>query len=924
MSATNNSALARRRFSRTEVITLLKTAVKLREPRFFRETALAWLASFPGDLPVELLYAQGLIRFGQPQQAKPILEQLSMTDPEFLEAVESLLDVQSTQSNSPKTRRWYRKQTPENYLTLGWVLALGGTPNSIKGQANSKNFGEIKSIVAASKTHAKIRAMVKKNNLAGAESGVHLLLANDPIEPLTAVTHLSIIKGQIEQGTLPADTLIDLANHYHQKWPSCVQFSLQLADGMMGGGNADAAVNLLHQAVVQDITGQVAGRLWGARHKYRTLWPQKLELTLEVQVPASIAATYGWNRLTAGELIRTDIGHSSVTHPAFVDPGDPKPSDEPAEEIELTAEDEELLSIKSELEQISIQIKKPEITKTDGRFPVYVVMTTHAGIRDRYGEQEADLIESELQGLVGTINNYKDWSSVLFFADEGIYWQERSYPLKRDPVPQNDPWGLKLALSDLDTELANRGERIGAVLIVGGPAIVPFHHLPNPVDDDDDDVPSDNPYGTLDENYFILEWPVGRLPDDGHPGKAKPENLLHLLEVIRTKHLEIQSNLRRSSSISRIFESLFGWIIGRFQSTGFLRSSFGYTAAIWKQASVKVFRPIGEPRSLQISPPAGIPKSNSRHRQGSPLPSARLGYFNLHGLVDAVEWYGQRDPTDPLPNTEYSPEYDYPIAVKPEDIVNSGKAPQIVFSEACYGAHIFKRSVEEALALKFLQSGTHAVVGSTSTSYGSVTAPLIAADYLGHTFWKYLKNGYQTGEALRLAKIDLAREMHVRQGYLDGEDQKTLISFVLFGDPLAYPEGWNVKPKTIQRTAEPDVTVKAICDRNHDDQQPEPIPEDMLTFVKSVVHQYLPGMNDANVQMSYEHIICVGDRCRPVYSAKSQNESIQTENPHPMKIPSRKVITLSKHIDSSNLIHKHFARLTIDNTGKLVKLVVSR
>jgi len=924
MSATNNSALARRRFARTEIITLLKTAVKLEEPRFFRETALAWLASFPGDLPVELLYAQGLIRFGHPQQAQPILEQLIMTDPEYLEAVESLLDVQSAQSNTPKKRRWRRNQTPENYRTLGWVLALGGTLNSIKGQTNSKNFGEIKSIVAASKTHAKIRTMVDKNNLNGAESGVHLLLANDPIEPLTAVTHLSIIKGQIEQGTLPTDTLIDLADHYHQKWPSCVQFSLQLADGMMGGGNADAAVNLLHQAVVQDITGQVARRLWGPRHKYRSLWPQKLELVLEVQIPASIAAIYGWNRLAAGEHVSTNVNHTSFAHTVLVNSRHPNPIPAPAEEIDLTAVNEELLSIKSELDQIGVQIKKPEITKIDGRFPVYVVMTTHVGIRDRYGEQDVDLIESELQGLVGTINKYKDWSSVLFYADEGIYWQGRSYPLERDPVPHNDPWGLKLALSDLDTELAKRGERIGAVLIVGGPAVVPFHHLPNPVDDDDDDVPSDNPYGTLDENYFILEWPVGRLPDDGHPGKAKPENLLHLLEVIRTKHLEIQANQRRSSTISRIFESLFGWIIGRFQSNGFLRSSFGYTAAIWKQASFMVFRPIGEPRSLQISPPAGVPRSNSRHRQGSPLPSARLGYFNLHGLVDAVEWYGQRDPADAPSNTEYLPEYDYPVAVKPEDIVNSGKAPQIVFSEACYGAHILKRSIEEALALKFIQSGTLAVVGSTCTSYGSVTAPLIAADYLGHTFWKYLKSGFQTGEALRLAKIDLAREMHLRQGYLDGEDQKTLISFVLYGDPLAYPEGLNVKPKTIRRTAEPEVAVKAICDRNHDNQQPEPIPDDMLTFVKSVVHQYLPGMKDANVQMSYEHIVCDGGSCRPVFFLKSQNVGIPSENPPPLRNPSRKVITLSKHIDSSNLVHKHFARLTIDNTGKLVKLVVSR
>ena len=72
-------------------------------------------------------------------------------------------------------------------------------------------------------------------------------------------------------------------------------------------------------------------------------------------------------------------------------------------------------------------------------------------------------------------------------------------------------WQLKLILGDLDAALEKRGERIGAVLIVGGPEIVPFHNLPNPVEDADMDVPSDNPYAAKDNNYFISDWPVGRV-----------------------------------------------------------------------------------------------------------------------------------------------------------------------------------------------------------------------------------------------------------------------------------------------------------------------------------------------------------------------------------------------------------------------------
>ena len=75
-------------------------------------------------------------------------------------------------------------------------------------------------------------------------------------------------------------------------------------------------------------------------------------------------------------------------------------------------------------------------------------------------------------------------------------------------------------------------------------------------------------------------------------------------------------------------------------------------------------------------------------------------------------------------------------------------------------------------------------VGSTCISYGSVTTPLIGADLLGITSGGYVQDGISTGEALMRAKIELVREMNKRQGYLDGEDQKTLISFVHYGDPF--------------------------------------------------------------------------------------------------------------------------------------------
>ena len=45
---------------------------------------------------------------------------------------------------------------------------------------------------------------------------------------------------------------------------------------------------------------------------------------------------------------------------------------------------------------------------------------------------------------------------------------------------------------------------------------------------------------------------------------------------------------------------------------------------------------------------------------------------------------------------------------------------------------------------------------------------------------------------------------------------------------------------------------------------------------------------------------------------------------HPKHIPNRRVVTLSKQVSSDDRQHPHFARVTFDRNGKMVKLAVSR
>jgi hypothetical protein len=464
------------------------------------------------------------------------------------------------------------------------------------------------------------------------------------------------------------------------------------------------------------------------------------------------------------------------------------------------------------------------------------------------------------------------------------------------PCDPGNAWQIKLRLADLDQALAERGEMIGAVLIVGGHNIVPFHLLPNPTDDDDDSVPSDNPYAATDENYFAPEWPVGRLPVD-----ADTDLLVKLLSKSTAAHRE---QLRSGSTPKR-----FGvWVRDRFGR--FFRprpKAIGYSASIWRKASLAVFQAIGAPRSMITSPPNAAGNMPSVVSRPSPL-----SYFNLHGLENSPEWYGQRDPL-----RDHSEAVEFPIALRPEDVVNSGRAPKIVFTEACYGAHVIGKTEETALSLKFLASGSQAVIGSTKISYGSVTPPLIAADLLGRLFWDQLRRAVPVGEALRLAKLKLATEMHDRQGFLDGEDQKTLISFVLYGDPLLTSKsvGRSKGSKEVMRSTKRPATMKTACALGGPDLLTDDSYAPTTDRVHSIVAQYLPTMVDAECNIRDQHPGCDhDDHCCP-----SQQIGMKTVGENEAM-----VVTLSKHVTDGSKVHPHFARMTLDQGGKVVKLAVSR
>jgi hypothetical protein len=162
--------------------------------------------------------------------------------------------------------------------------------------------------------------------------------------------------------------------------------------------------------------------------------------------------------------------------------------------------------------------------------------------------------------------------------------------------------------------------------------------------------------------------------------------------------------------------------------------------------------------------------------------------------------------------------------------------------------------------------------------------------------------------------------MHQRQGYLDSEDQKTLISFVLYGDPLALPGQFPRHPKIVMRppTAElpKPVCRKATCSqKNRLANPPAPLPPEVQAEVKRIVTQYLPGMAGALMSMTQSEGACQGAHC-PLAQKRAKAG--------PNDPPTWRVVTLSKCTDWGAQRHHHYARLTLDERGKLIKLAVSR
>lgn len=862
--------------NRAEFLTLFQTALSAQSYAFAVQICQDWLAQLPGDLVVQRQQAQAYLAAGQHQAAWNRLQQLVMADPE--DAVAQHLLAQVAQARGQQQ-----------------LAAIAAGIATVRAQQTGQTFSfqNLPPAPGWLPLASRAEAALAAQDFATARNLAEQLLVAQLPNPYPA---LLLLRSHWQAGNW--ELVLPLAQGFWEQYPDCVAIQLSFAQALLVQpfSSSAQAVELLHQAARRDALGVVVSRHWGKNHPVWRLLPPVPTFQLNTPLPSAVAQVRGWNQLPPA----ADLAAYTAVN---------QPTTPPVTELPPAAQPTPTSPSKAAAAQ-------PKSNKAGT--PVHLILTSRSQLQAKYGKDQSSAVLGWIQQLAAARQQMLKAANWVILADDAACMAQ--FGLK--PVDPKNAWQIKIVLQDVATWLAyTKGLQVQSLLIVGNAEIVPFHHLPNPTDDQDLDVPSDNPYGSLDDNYFLTEWAIGRLPS---PVGQDAGPLLRLLQASVAAHQSPAQSKTKGAwkmfspnqfiqLIRAILQQLMP-SVGSAPPAASLKpgNSWGYSAEIWKAASLEVFGRLGKAQSLQSCPP------QVASGMGTQVGSANLLYFNLHGLADSPDWFGQRAAGSTWREV-------YPLALRPSDLPQRApENPAFVFSEACYGANILgKPTVNDAMCLRFLDSGALAFVGSTKIAYGSVAAPLISADLLASLFWQQVLAGQQVGNALRLAKQELTQLMQQRQGFLDGEDQKTLLSFVLYGDPLlCLPQSLRSNMQQPMPPANPTKQAKNQAKAVQYTAPSLPDSPETIRQVKNLVCQYLPDMRESEVISVTEPM---PNRVVPSAAERLGLAKNPTSGGNGYQVYTlRRAVQYTPAAGAKTLQGLEYARVTISKNGEVLKLAVTK
>ena len=385
-----------------------------------------------------------------------------------------------------------------------------------------------------------------------------------------------------------------------------------------------------------------------------------------------------------------------------------------------------------------------------------LILTNKQPLEQKYGEEGFKKILDAIDELVEADKARGVQSHFVCLDDAESTGRLGVNPIKGKPTPIR----CKRVIDKLCTVVTP-----DYIALLGADDVVPYFQVPNPsyqpMKDDDELVPTDNPYACsrpFSKNkrvsYLIPDRVIGRIPD--LPGKNTDLSwLLDYLQVTRTW----------KSNASSAYEK-----------------DFMVCCESWRQSGEAVATYLSRATDgLMIAPP-------SLYNNTSQPPILIDSYPHLfhvikcHGAPRDTRFYGQQGSHFPPVLTSNS---------------LSGKTLEgtVVGAMCCYGAALFDPNHPDVTAEQkgdapipsvYLRQGAYGFVGSTTIAWVGPFA-MVCADWIIASFMRYVTQGASTGRALLDSKQEFVRWINQQGRNPDIAEEKTLLQFHLLGDPAIHP-----------------------------------------------------------------------------------------------------------------------------------------
>jgi hypothetical protein len=477
-----------------------------------------------------------------------------------------------------------------------------------------------------------------------------------------------------------------------------------------------------------------------------------------------------------------------------------------------------------------------------------LLVTSERGLAGSYERPGVEGVLDRLEGLARA-RSEAGLEALVYVPDSSRAVLRRGLPQAGSPLAAAD---LLDGIASLEAKLWS-GSPADYLFLIGDSGVVPTWTVDNPAADSDKSLASDAPYGAAQggggaDALLVPDRAVARAPFGGQDERGR--DLSWFLDGLLTG-----------------------------PAPGGRGRAFGLTASVWKDQAAKVYG-LASDAAIRSSPPLVLDSFDAAW-----LAARSLVYFNVHGSQEEPYWYGQEG-------------LSYPRVLSPEIVARSRPAGSLVVTEACYGGLVEGRSARTSIALGFLAAGAAALVGASAIAYGSPDARLTEADLLAYLFIKRALASERYGDAFRESKIDFAAEMLNRQGYLDGDDKKTLLEFNLFGDPTA-----------------------SLARVQGGRGQALMIPEDVLESVKRLVASRFPEMDGVNPEIAEERASLDGSVAEKVLKLRPQHAKAGGES-----VTERRVFIASfaRLVVSGERQIQRIVRITFDERGEVLKIVTSK